>query len=187
MCVNVKPHPGAAVAHAVCQMQDMIKGATALTGWNLESHTRGMEALRCYTSTGDCRHAALVNFFQPGALDTQGPCEGGCDNCTRRCAAGSRGWKMQQCCFSAVDSVSVGFVLLLTRCCSVCCVLMFLQAVCRPWCGSRHRHHSACPPAGRSCEGPPGELCLLCGSNARLVLSGLAVERELCHRSTDGP
>jgi hypothetical protein len=43
-----------------------------------------MEALRCYTSTGDCRHASLVNFFQPGALNTQGPCEGGCDNCKRR-------------------------------------------------------------------------------------------------------
>jgi hypothetical protein len=66
-------------------MQDMIKGAAGLTGWNLESHTRGMEALRCYTSTGDCRHAALVNFFQPGALSLQGPCEGGCDNCKRRC------------------------------------------------------------------------------------------------------
>jgi hypothetical protein len=73
---------------AVChQMQDMIKGAHGLTGWNLESHTRGMEALRCYTSTGDCRHAALVNFFQPGALNTQGPCDGGCDNCKRRCVA----------------------------------------------------------------------------------------------------
>lgn len=94
-CVNLKPHSGAAVARlpaAVCQMQDMIKGATALTGWNLESHTRGMEALRCYTSSGDCRHASLVNFFQPGALDTQGPCEGGCDNCTRRCA--DRGCRM---------------------------------------------------------------------------------------------
>lgn len=65
-------------------MQDFIKGASGLTGWNLESHTRGMEALRCYTSTGDCRHAALVNFFQPSSLPAQGPCEGGCDNCTRR-------------------------------------------------------------------------------------------------------
>lgn len=69
----------------------MIKGATGLTGWNLESHTRGMEALRSYTSTGDCRHAALVNFFQPGALNPQGPCDGGCDNCKRRCVAGSAG------------------------------------------------------------------------------------------------
>lgn len=74
--------------HAPLQMQDMIKGATGLTGWNLESHTRGMEALRSYTSTGDCRHAALVNFFQPGALDPQGPCDGGCDNCKRRCEDG---------------------------------------------------------------------------------------------------
>jgi hypothetical protein len=68
-------------------MQDRIKGADSLTGWTLESHTRGMEALRCYTSTGDCRHACLVNFFQPGALDVLGPCTGGCDNCTRRCAS----------------------------------------------------------------------------------------------------
>jgi hypothetical protein len=67
-------------------MQDMIKGAGTLTGWTLDSHTRGMEALRRYTSTGDCRHAALVNFFQPGTLDINGPCQGGCDNCMRRCA-----------------------------------------------------------------------------------------------------
>jgi hypothetical protein len=67
------------------QTQNLITGAASLTGWNLESHQRGMEALRSYTSSGDCRHAALVNFFQPGALDPNGPCQGGCDNCDRRC------------------------------------------------------------------------------------------------------
>ena len=66
------------------QVQDRIKDAGSLSGWTLESHTRGMEALRGYTSSGDCRHAALINFFQPGALNPQGPCEGGCDNCKRR-------------------------------------------------------------------------------------------------------
>jgi hypothetical protein len=65
------------------QVQDMIKGASTLTGWSLESHRRGMEALRGYTSGGGCRHAALVNFFQPGSLHENGPCQGGCDNCSR--------------------------------------------------------------------------------------------------------
>jgi hypothetical protein len=78
--------PSLCLVHPTPQMQDRIKGADSLTGWTLESHTRGMEALRCYTSTGDCRHACLVNFFQPEALNVNGPCTGGCDNCTRRCA-----------------------------------------------------------------------------------------------------
>lgn len=66
------------------QMQDFIKDAGSLTGWNKESHERGMAALRAYTSAGDCRHAALVNFFQPGSMPAEGPCAGGCDNCDRR-------------------------------------------------------------------------------------------------------
>lgn len=64
---------------------DLIRGAQGLSGWNLDSHSRGMAALRTYTNSGDCRHALLVNFFQPDTLPTNGPCTGGCDNCQRRC------------------------------------------------------------------------------------------------------
>lgn len=66
------------------QTMDLIKGSQGLSGWNLESHSRGMAALRTYTNSGDCRHALLVNFFQPGTLLNDGPCTGGCDNCKRR-------------------------------------------------------------------------------------------------------
>lgn len=74
------------------QVQDLIKGASNLTGWNLDSHQRGMASLRAYTSSGDCRHAALVNFFQPGTLPPEGPCAGGCDNCNRRWDADCQHW-----------------------------------------------------------------------------------------------
>ncbi|WIA16435.1 hypothetical protein OEZ85_013122 [Tetradesmus obliquus] len=67
--------------------QDFIKGAGSLSGWSSDSHKRGMDSLRAYTSSGGCRHAALVNYFQPGTLPQEGPCTGGCDNCKRRADA----------------------------------------------------------------------------------------------------
>jgi superfamily II DNA helicase RecQ len=56
-----------------------------------DAHTRSMAQLRAYVSGGMCRHAALVNHFQPGALPSEGPCQGGCDNCARRAAAAASG------------------------------------------------------------------------------------------------
>eukprot|EP00775_Hariotina_reticulata_P009775 gene9775-9932_t len=76
-------------------VQDLIKGASQLSGWNLDSHMRGMAALRAYTCSGECRHACLVNFFQPNALSAEGPCVAGCDNCTRSKAKGVEHWMQQ--------------------------------------------------------------------------------------------
>jgi hypothetical protein len=37
------------------QTQDFIKGAGSLSGWSSDSHKRGMDSLRAYTSSGGCR------------------------------------------------------------------------------------------------------------------------------------
>lgn len=46
------------------QVQDLIKGASQLSGWNLDSHTRGMAALRAYTSSGECRCSSCQHYSQ---------------------------------------------------------------------------------------------------------------------------
>lgn len=61
-----------------------IKNPAALSAQGRQNFEAGMAAVRSYTCKMSCRHAQLVNFFQPAALPDLGPCAGGCDNCDRR-------------------------------------------------------------------------------------------------------
>lgn len=53
--------------HAL-QKQDFIRGSDGglKSEATREAHQRGLAALQGYCSGACCRHAALVNYFQPG-------------------------------------------------------------------------------------------------------------------------
>lgn len=56
------------------QKQDFIRGQDGLrTAATREAHQRGQAALQAYCAGAGCRHAALVNYFQPGASGAQAP------------------------------------------------------------------------------------------------------------------
>ncbi|KAI8474666.1 MAG: hypothetical protein J3K34DRAFT_517981 [Monoraphidium minutum] len=80
-------------SHGDFAKQDFIKGSDGglSNAATREAHERGMGTLQAYCSGAGCRHAALVNYFQPGSLPEDGPCEGGCDACDRAARGGAGG------------------------------------------------------------------------------------------------
>ncbi|GAX75931.1 hypothetical protein CEUSTIGMA_g3374.t1 [Chlamydomonas eustigma] len=67
---------------------DFIKDAGALSATGRQAYEAGVTIMQGYCSTSSCRHALLVNYFNPGAFPLTGPCKGGCDNCERRSRGG---------------------------------------------------------------------------------------------------
>lgn len=61
-----------------------------IMSWWFGSH-KSCDLLQAYCTSTHCRHAVMVNHFEPAAMPPvpEGGCEGGCDNCERRETAGS--------------------------------------------------------------------------------------------------
>ncbi|KAL6762387.1 hypothetical protein V8C86DRAFT_665973 [Haematococcus lacustris] len=72
------------------QTLDRIKDAGGLSSAGRSAHERGVTAMQAYCTGTDCRHATLNNYFSrpddPHRAPPEGPCRGGCDNCTSRSA-----------------------------------------------------------------------------------------------------
>lgn len=61
-----------------------IKDPLKMTMAAADTYNSGIASMLNYATTGGCRHAAMVNHFDPGTFKpsgTEGKCTGGCDNC----------------------------------------------------------------------------------------------------------
>ncbi|KAK9817749.1 hypothetical protein WJX72_001612 [[Myrmecia] bisecta] len=63
---------------------EMFKAPGTLSSQGAASYQQGFEKMTAFCYSTACRHAFLVDYFQPGILATSEPCKGGCDNCERR-------------------------------------------------------------------------------------------------------
>jgi ATP-dependent DNA helicase RecQ len=66
-----------------------IKGAGGMDGRAAEAFNGGLASMLGYCTSAGCRHAGMVNHFDPGtfvARGAGGACAGGCDNCAARAA-----------------------------------------------------------------------------------------------------
>ncbi|MEW5308662.1 MAG: hypothetical protein WDW38_000601 [Sanguina aurantia] len=77
--------------HGDVATQDTIKEPMTMTDVGRNSYLAGITTIQAYCTSTHCRHAVMVNHFEPAAMPPvpEGGCEGGCDNCERRETAGS--------------------------------------------------------------------------------------------------
>jgi hypothetical protein len=72
---TLHPPPQTPLLPLPAQKQDFIRGQDGglRSGATREAHERGLATLQAYCSGAGCRHAALVNYFQPGARSPPPP------------------------------------------------------------------------------------------------------------------
>ncbi|MEW5298653.1 MAG: hypothetical protein WDW36_001748 [Sanguina aurantia] len=65
---------------------DAIETPGSLTAMGRQRYQMGISTVKAYCTSTNCRHAQLVNHFEPGAMShtPESGCTGGCDNCGRR-------------------------------------------------------------------------------------------------------